>query len=126
MQYRIPDAYDLEGGVNQEKRFSVASQRYRLVIFLKIFLTVALEYRVVERCLLVLFFNLRSSYGLLLCFVISRDPGAAEKMNPFAEQEAWEEHQIGNLHFILLKLFMNLEVFESLNLELSQHREGDT
>ncbi|PHU24015.1 putative pre-mRNA-splicing factor ATP-dependent RNA helicase DHX16 [Capsicum chinense] len=51
-EYRIPDAYDLEGGVNQEKRFSVASQRYR-------------------------------------------DPGAAEKMNPFAEQEAWEEHQIG-------------------------------
>ncbi|CAN4088389.1 unnamed protein product [Withania somnifera] len=50
--YRIPDAYDLEGGVNQEKRFSVASQRYR-------------------------------------------DPDAAEKMNPFAEQEAWEEHQIG-------------------------------
>lgn len=51
-EYRIPDAYDLEGGVNQEKRFSVASQRYR-------------------------------------------DPDAAEKMNPFAEQEAWEEHQIG-------------------------------
>lgn len=50
--YRIPDAYDLEGGVNQEKRFSVASQRYR-------------------------------------------DPDAADKMNPFAEQEAWEEHQIG-------------------------------
>ncbi|KAK4710268.1 hypothetical protein R3W88_004781 [Solanum pinnatisectum] len=24
-----------------------------------------------------------------------RDSGAAEKMNPFAEQEAWEEHQIG-------------------------------
>ncbi|XP_055825155.1 pre-mRNA-splicing factor ATP-dependent RNA helicase DEAH1-like isoform X2 [Solanum dulcamara] len=51
-EYRIPDAYDLEGGVNQEKRFSVASQRYR-------------------------------------------DPDAAEKMNPFAEQEAWEDHQIG-------------------------------
>ncbi|XP_049393430.1 pre-mRNA-splicing factor ATP-dependent RNA helicase DEAH1-like isoform X2 [Solanum stenotomum] len=57
-EYKIPDAYDLEGGVNQEKRFSVASQRYR-------------------------------------------DPDAAEKMNPFAEQEAWEEHQIGkaNLKF---------------------------
>ncbi|XP_019256157.1 PREDICTED: pre-mRNA-splicing factor ATP-dependent RNA helicase DEAH1-like isoform X3 [Nicotiana attenuata] len=51
-EYRMPDAYDLEGGVNQEKRFSVASERYR-------------------------------------------DPAAAEKMNPFAEQEAWEEHQIG-------------------------------
>lgn len=51
-EYRIPDAYDQEGGVNQEKRFSVAVQRYR-------------------------------------------DPHAAEKMNPFAEQEAWEEHQIG-------------------------------
>ncbi|XP_061358882.1 pre-mRNA-splicing factor ATP-dependent RNA helicase DEAH1-like isoform X1 [Gastrolobium bilobum] len=51
-EYRMPDAYDQEGGVNQEKRFSVAMQRYR-------------------------------------------DPGAEDKMNPFAEQEAWEEHQIG-------------------------------
>ncbi|KAH6810279.1 RNA helicase family protein [Perilla frutescens var. frutescens] len=51
-EYRIPEAYDQEGGVNQEKRFSVALQRYR-------------------------------------------DPAAEEKMNPFAEQEAWEEHQIG-------------------------------
>ncbi|XP_057791876.1 pre-mRNA-splicing factor ATP-dependent RNA helicase DEAH1 isoform X2 [Salvia miltiorrhiza] len=51
-EYRMPDAYDEDGGVNQEKRFSVALQRYR-------------------------------------------DPAAEEKMNPFAEQEAWEEHQIG-------------------------------
>ncbi|GLT72453.1 hypothetical protein SLA2020_443870 [Shorea laevis] len=51
-EYRMPEAYDQEGVVNQEKRFSVAMQRYR-------------------------------------------DPTAAEKMNPFAEQEAWEEHQIG-------------------------------
>lgn len=51
-EYKMPEAYDQEGGVNQEKRFSVALQRYR-------------------------------------------DPNAAEKMNPFAEQEAWEEHQIG-------------------------------
>ncbi|KAK4486391.1 hypothetical protein RD792_009065 [Penstemon davidsonii] len=53
-EYRMPDAYDdVEGGVNQKKRFDVALQRYR-------------------------------------------DPVAAdEKMNPFAEQEAWEEHQIG-------------------------------
>ncbi|XP_052733140.1 pre-mRNA-splicing factor ATP-dependent RNA helicase DEAH1 isoform X2 [Vigna angularis] len=51
-EYRMPDAYDGEGGVNQEKRFSVAMQRYR-------------------------------------------DPNAEDKMNPFAEQEAWEEHQIG-------------------------------
>ncbi|XP_051114585.1 pre-mRNA-splicing factor ATP-dependent RNA helicase DEAH1-like [Andrographis paniculata] len=51
-EYRMPDAYDQDGGVNQEKRFSVALQRYR-------------------------------------------DPTAEEKMNPFAEQEAWEEHQIG-------------------------------
>lgn len=29
VQYRMPDAYDLEGGINQEKRFSVAMQRYR-------------------------------------------------------------------------------------------------
>lgn len=27
-----------------------------------------------------------------------RDAGAADKMNPFAEQEAWEEHQIGKCH----------------------------
>ncbi|KMS98634.1 hypothetical protein BVRB_3g070320 [Beta vulgaris subsp. vulgaris] len=52
-EYRIPDAYDVEGGVNQEKRFAVALQRYR-------------------------------------------DGGeSGGKMNPFAEQEAWEEHQIG-------------------------------
>lgn len=29
MQYRMPDAYDEEGGVNQEKRFAVAMERYR-------------------------------------------------------------------------------------------------
>ncbi|GAB4845413.1 Pre-mRNA-splicing factor ATP-dependent RNA helicase DEAH1 [Ancistrocladus abbreviatus] len=51
-EYRMPDAYDMEGGVNQEKRFSVALQRYR-------------------------------------------DGESGAKMNPFAEQEAWEEHQIG-------------------------------
>ncbi|KAF5752603.1 putative pre-mRNA-splicing factor ATP-dependent RNA helicase DHX16 isoform X1 [Tripterygium wilfordii] len=44
-EYRMPEAYDQDGGVNQEKRFAVAMQRYR-------------------------------------------DPSA------FAEQEAWEEHQI--------------------------------
>ncbi|XP_031371555.1 pre-mRNA-splicing factor ATP-dependent RNA helicase DEAH1 [Punica granatum] len=49
-EYRIPDAYDQEGRVDQEKRFAVAMQRYR-------------------------------------------DTDAAEKMNPFAEQEAWEEYQ---------------------------------
>lgn len=32
LQYRIPDAYDQEGGVDQEKRFSVAMQRYRLTL----------------------------------------------------------------------------------------------
>ncbi|KAI9079448.1 hypothetical protein K1719_038530 [Acacia pycnantha] len=51
-EYRMPEAYDQEGVVDQEKRFAVAMQRYR-------------------------------------------DPNAEEKMNPFAEQEAWEEHQIG-------------------------------
>ncbi|KAG1347828.1 pre-mRNA-splicing factor ATP-dependent RNA helicase DEAH1 [Cocos nucifera] len=51
-EYRMPEAYDQEGGVNQEKRFAAAVQRYR-------------------------------------------DPNAGDKMNPFAEQEAWEEHQIG-------------------------------
>lgn len=52
-EYRMPEAYDQEGSVNQDKRFAVALKRYR-------------------------------------------DAGASEKMNPFAEQEAWEEHQIGN------------------------------
>ncbi|XP_057473852.1 pre-mRNA-splicing factor ATP-dependent RNA helicase DEAH1 [Actinidia eriantha] len=51
-EYRMPEAYDEDGGVNQEKRFAVALQRYR-------------------------------------------DTSGGEKMNPFAEQEAWEEHQIG-------------------------------
>lgn len=51
-EYRMPEAYDQDGVVDQEKRFAVAMQRYR-------------------------------------------DPAAEEKMNPFAEQEAWEEHQIG-------------------------------
>ncbi|KAL0384886.1 UNVERIFIED_CONTAM: Pre-splicing factor ATP-dependent RNA helicase DEAH1 [Sesamum radiatum] len=31
----------------------------------------------------------------LLALQRYRDPAAEEKMNPFAEQEAWEEHQIG-------------------------------
>lgn len=32
-------------------------------------------------------------------FIALRDPNATgEKMNPFAEQEAWEEHQIGKYH----------------------------
>ncbi|KAJ6795426.1 pre-mRNA-splicing factor ATP-dependent RNA helicase DEAH1 [Iris pallida] len=51
-EYKMPEAYDQDGVVNQEKRFAAAIQRYR-------------------------------------------DPGAGDKMNPFAEQEAWEEHQIG-------------------------------
>ncbi|KAJ6760378.1 ATP-DEPENDENT RNA HELICASE [Salix purpurea] len=61
-EYRMPEAYDQEGGVNQEKRFSVALQRYR-------------------------------------------DGSAGDKMNPFAEQEAWEDHQIRNgiLHKITFK-----------------------
>ncbi|PIA63011.1 hypothetical protein AQUCO_00200792v1 [Aquilegia coerulea] len=51
-EYRMPEAYDQDGVVNQEKRFAAAMQRYR-------------------------------------------DTTSADKMNPFAEQEAWEEHQIG-------------------------------
>ena len=46
------EAYDQEGGVNQETRIAVALQCYR-------------------------------------------DSSANDKINPFAEQEAWEEHQIG-------------------------------
>ncbi|KAK6920957.1 Helicase-associated domain, partial [Dillenia turbinata] len=52
IEYRMPEAYDQEGRVDQEKRFAVALQRYR-------------------------------------------DQSAGDKMNPFAEQEAWEDHQIG-------------------------------
>ncbi|XP_074317035.1 pre-mRNA-splicing factor ATP-dependent RNA helicase DEAH1-like isoform X2 [Silene latifolia] len=52
-EYKMPDAYDDQGRVNQEKRFAVAMQRYR---------------------------NGGESGG---------------KMYPFAEQEAWEQHQIG-------------------------------
>ncbi|KAG8087095.1 hypothetical protein GUJ93_ZPchr0010g9756 [Zizania palustris] len=51
-EYKMPEAYDMGESINQEKRFSVAMQRYK-------------------------------------------DPEAKDKMNPFAEQEAWEEHQIG-------------------------------
>ncbi|KAI3780744.1 hypothetical protein L2E82_10732 [Cichorium intybus] len=47
-----PDAFDDEGGVNQEKRFSIAMERYR-------------------------------------------DSKDGDKINPFAEQEAWEDHHIG-------------------------------
>ena len=55
-EYRMPEAYDQEGGVNQEKRFSVA--RYK-------------EYS-----------------------------SSSDKMkNRFAEQEAWEEHQIRKAPF---------------------------
>jgi hypothetical protein len=32
IQYKMPDAYDVDGVINQEKRFSVAKQRYRLVL----------------------------------------------------------------------------------------------
>ena len=31
-QYRMPEAYDMGEGVNQEKRFSVAMQRYKYVL----------------------------------------------------------------------------------------------
>ncbi|XP_071731559.1 pre-mRNA-splicing factor ATP-dependent RNA helicase DEAH1 [Rutidosis leptorrhynchoides] len=51
-EYRMPDAYDDEGRVDQEKRYAVAKERYR-------------------------------------------DSKDGDKMNPFAEQEAWEDHQIG-------------------------------
>eukprot|EP00898_Chlorokybus_atmophyticus_P001287 jgi/Chlat1/2159/Chrsp17S02733 len=50
--YRMPEAYDQEGHVRQDKRFEVAMQRYR-----------------------------------------DTEEGDG-KMNPFAEQEAWEEHQL--------------------------------
>eukprot|EP00271_Cylindrocystis_brebissonii_P023434 TRINITY_DN9716_c0_g2_i1.p1 TRINITY_DN9716_c0_g2~~TRINITY_DN9716_c0_g2_i1.p1 ORF type:complete len:1086 (-),score=351.57 TRINITY_DN9716_c0_g2_i1:963-4220(-) len=48
--YKMPEAYDQEGNVKQDRRYAVAAERYREV-----------------------------------------EP---EKVNPFAEQEAWEQHQI--------------------------------
>ncbi|CAL9155851.1 unnamed protein product, partial [Musa hybrid cultivar] len=51
-EYRMPEAYDQEGGVNQERRFAAAMLRYR-------------------------------------------DAGAGDKMDPFAEQEEWENYQSG-------------------------------
>ncbi|KAL3522252.1 hypothetical protein ACH5RR_015086 [Cinchona calisaya] len=51
-EYRMPELYDQEGNVNQEKRFAAASKRYR-------------------------------------------DPNDENKVKPFAEQESWEENQIG-------------------------------
>ncbi|OIW19862.1 hypothetical protein TanjilG_27228 [Lupinus angustifolius] len=51
-EYRMPDAYDQDGVVNQKKRFSAAMRH-------------------------------------------DRDRISDEKMNSFAEQELWEEHQIG-------------------------------
>lgn len=52
-EYRMPEAYDKEGRVKQDRRFAVAMERYKDV------------------------------------------DGETDKLNPFAEQEAWEEHQIG-------------------------------
>lgn len=38
----------------------------------------------------------------LFILFIYRDPNAEDKMNPFAEQEAWEEHQIGKYFCIII------------------------
>lgn len=41
-----------------------------------------------------------------LTFCLSkRDPNAEDKMNPFVEQEAWEEHQIGKYFYIIFYLY---------------------
>lgn len=50
-EYHIPEAYDKEGNVRQDRRYAVAMERYK-------------------------------------------DSQGPEKLNPFAEQEAWEQHQI--------------------------------
>eukprot|EP00249_Psilotum_nudum_P022504 c28541_g1_i3 orf=362-3079(+) len=52
VEYRMPEAYDQEGKVRQNRRFGVALERYR-------------------------------------------EPEIDDKVNPFAEQEAWEQHQLG-------------------------------
>eukprot|EP00850_Spirogloea_muscicola_P000281 SM000001S04683 [mRNA] locus=s1:1595740:1605356:- [translate_table: standard] len=51
VEYRMPEAYDQEGDVKQDRRYAVALERYK-------------------------------------------DTGVSEKAQPFAEQEAWEDHQI--------------------------------
>eukprot|EP00850_Spirogloea_muscicola_P002702 SM000010S04340 [mRNA] locus=s10:987946:997012:- [translate_table: standard] len=54
VEYRMPEAYDQEGDVKQDRRYAVALERYK--------------------------------YGAA--------PRVSEKAQPFAEQEAWEDHQI--------------------------------
>jgi hypothetical protein len=67
--------------------------------------------------------------NFLKLIVPYRDPTAAEKMNPFAEQEAWEEHQIGKLLLKLLYLNLsfnqNSSLFSILILKSSSCREGN-
>jgi hypothetical protein len=41
----MPDAYDQEGGVNQERRFSVAMQRYRFSLTTLSFTTIEKIYK---------------------------------------------------------------------------------
>lgn len=45
-----------------------------------------------------------TTYSFISSFIY-RDPNAEEKMNPFAEQEAWEEHQIGIFSQMLYHYF---------------------
>ena len=56
-------------------------------------------------CLVLLSFYFILFYLFIFYFLLIvpyRDQGAADKMNPFAEQEAWEEHQIGELKISIL------------------------
>lgn len=117
----MPEAYDQEGVVNQEKRFSVAVQRYRsgytgkkgCIDVYNHHISHSHTHRVHSHIFLgssihnswhMNQFSGNASCSVLLrflfyfiLFVPSRDIGAGDKMNPFAEQEAWEEHQIGEL-----------------------------
>lgn len=49
-----------------------------------------------------MFISIQSQDG----FLLSRDTAAGDKMNPFAEQEAWEEHQIGKTSILFLLLLL--------------------
>jgi len=51
---------------------------------------------------------------IIVLVLLYRDPNAEDKMNPFAEQEAWEEHQIGRYFCIIILKFSILKKFLSI------------
>ena len=64
MQYKMPDAYDEDGGVNQEKRFAVALQRYRFFSLSSKLDTHSISATIQDRCA----FHKISRYSVKLRF----------------------------------------------------------